>query len=499
MRLDQSGGGSVNESKTFSASESGAARRMLRSIAWTIITVAIPLVLLMIPISPQYAARWILIVVLLGCVSAIELALLHRGLVRLPAWFLVVTMWTLLTWMVWTGGGVAAPSIGGQLLVVAFAGMMLGERAGVIALLVSIATVGALVYAELAGVIPTPVVHTPGSRGIVIVTYLVVLMLLQRLVMRAFGWTRARAARELAQRAEAEERLRNIIENAPFGAVAFEVDAEGRLVVSNANLSAVTILGVSTDLLGTPLESVIPSLAYPAAIFEIRHIALSGGTYHMANVTYEHGTGPILLDLNFFQTDQGKGAVFFSDVTEQRHAEVKIRHMAFHDSLTSLPNRELLRDRLGIAMANAVRSKSHVGLLFLDLDDFKPINDRFGHTVGDALLVAVAQRLKRSARAGDTVARIGGDEFTVLVPSVSSREELEVVAHKIVSVMHEPFEVDDHTIRVTVSAGVAMTDGGAGDSDTLMEEADAAMYRMKNAGRDGYRLSVTLEDEPVSR
>jgi diguanylate cyclase (GGDEF)-like protein len=116
--------------------------------------------------------------------------------------------------------------------------------------------------------------------------------------------------------------------------------------------------------------------------------------------------------------------------------------------------------------------------------------------VGDALLAAVAQRLKRSARSGDTVARIGGDEFTVLVPSVGTLEELEVVAHKFVSLLHEPFGIDDHTIRVTASVGVAMTDGPDWDADRLMAQADTAMYRMKSAGRDGYRLSSGLENEP---
>jgi len=469
---------------------------MLRSLAWTIIAVAIPLTLLMIPLRPQFTLRWIILSGMLAGAAAAVLVLLSRRMVRAAAWCLMLASWGVLTWSVWSSGGVSAPSILGQLLVVAFTGMVLGERAGAVALLLSVATVGVLVYAELAGIISPSVVHTPESRGLVVVAYLVMFMLLQRLVMRAFGWTRARAVRELVQRAEAEERLRSIIENAPFGAVTFEVDADGHLMISNTNFSAVMILGVTNErLLSSALESVVPGIASAASIFEIRQVVLSGGTYHLAHVTYEHETGPILLDLNFFQTDPGKGAVFFSDVTEQRRAEVKIRHMAFHDSLTSLPNRELLLDRLGVALANATRNRTYVGLLFLDLDDFKPINDRFGHTVGDALLIGVAQRLKRSARSGDTVARIGGDEFTMLVPSIASREELAVVAHKIVSVLHEPFEINDHTIRITASVGGAMTNEGASDPDLLIEQADAAMYRMKNAGRDGYRLSLELEEE----
>lgn len=469
--------------------------RLLRTIAATILAVAVPLTLSMILVAPQFTRRWVVLSIAFAALGGGMLALLALGRNRAAGWFLTIAGWGALTSIVWTAGGVSAPSICGQLLVVAFAGLVLGERASFFALALSVATVAALVYAEVTGIItPGAVVHTPLSRGLVVVSYLVVLLLMQRVVLRAFGWNRARTVRELAQRTESEERLRSVIENAPFGAIAFRVDGDGHLVITNANLSAALTLGLASDsLLGTSLESVLPAISSKTHLYEIRQIALSGGTCHLKDITYEHATGPIQLDLRFYQADAGEGAVFFSDVTEQRRTENKILHMAFHDGLTSLPNRELLADRLKVAMANAHRTRTHVGLLFLDLDDFKPINDRFGHTVGDALLVAVAQRLKRSARAGDTVARIGGDEFTILLPSVRSVSEIEIVASKVVQLLHEPFEIDEHSIRVTASVGVAMSDGRRVEPDALLSQADAAMYRMKNSGRDGYKLATELE------
>lgn len=341
--------------------------------------------------------------------------------------------------------------------------------------------------------------HTPVSTAIVFFVYLVAFVAILLTATRGYGRIRERGREELALREESEQRLRNVIDNSPFGAVAFEVDpVDGRLILTNANLAASLVLGLDAqDLMGRPLESVVAPLAAPSTIFEIRQVALSGGTCHVRDVSYDHQTGPIVLDFNFYQTHHGKGAAFFNDVTEQRRTESRIRHMAFHDGLTSLPNRELLRDRLEVAISNARRSRKQVGLLFLDLDDFKPINDRFGHTLGDALLVAVAQRLKRFARAGDTVARLGGDEFTVLVPSVDSREDLEAVARKVVGLFAEPFELDQRVLRVTASVGVAMTEDGVGDPESLLAQADAAMYRMKNSGRDGYRLSATLDERPA--
>jgi diguanylate cyclase (GGDEF)-like protein/PAS domain S-box-containing protein len=168
------------------------------------------------------------------------------------------------------------------------------------------------------------------------------------------------------------------------------------------------------------------------------------------------------------------------DVTERHQAEAKIRHMAFHDNLTGLPNRRLFHDRLVEAMADTRHTGLMLTLLFADLDDFKPINDTYGHVVGDKLLAAVAGRLSECIREGDTVARYGGDEFVVLLRDVRSEADAEAIAAKLMAALREPFQVEGLELSVTASVGGITSETGCEDMDALLRSADEAMYRAKD-------------------
>ncbi len=175
-----------------------------------------------------------------------------------------------------------------------------------------------------------------------------------------------------------------------------------------------------------------------------------------------------------------------SDITDRRMAEETIRHQAFHDSLTGLANRILFYDRMHMAFNLAKRGGKMVAVIILDLDNFKVINDNKGHRVGDEVLKSISGRLSKMVRASDTVARYGGDEFTLIIPSLSNEENVLIVAQKIVKAFNEPFHLDDSNITVTASVGVAMYPLHGQDIDTLMNKADAAMYRAKATGRNRY-------------
>ena len=179
-----------------------------------------------------------------------------------------------------------------------------------------------------------------------------------------------------------------------------------------------------------------------------------------------------------------------SDVTERKRREDEVWRQANFDTLTGLPNRQLLEDRLQRVIAQANRANGEVALLFIDLDRFKPVNDRFGHAAGDDLLRQVARRLENTLRDEDTIARLGGDEFVAVLPDVRGFDGVAKTAEKIVAVLSEPFRVGEHIVEISCCVGVALYPRDAGDPAALIERADQAMYAAKDAGRSTWRTAA---------
>jgi diguanylate cyclase (GGDEF)-like protein/PAS domain S-box-containing protein len=182
------------------------------------------------------------------------------------------------------------------------------------------------------------------------------------------------------------------------------------------------------------------------------------------------------------------------EINEMRQIEVALQHLATHDALTELPNRFLLVDRLNQLLSRADRSGTYFAVLFMDLDRFKEVNDSHGHDVGDLLLRAVAQRLAKSVRQSDTVARIGGDEFVILLETVHKVEEADAVAVKVQQAFARPFSLERHHIESTVSIGVSFYPENGSDADSLLRAADYAMYLAKREG--GNRHMTCLPGMP---
>lgn len=175
------------------------------------------------------------------------------------------------------------------------------------------------------------------------------------------------------------------------------------------------------------------------------------------------------------------------DITERKEAEEFINFQAYHDLLTRLPNRALFKDRLNISLTQAKRNKNHVAVMFLDLDRFKVVNDTLGHAMGDRLLQSVAMRLESCVRKGDTLSRFGGDEFTLLLPSISSPEDARTIAKKVISTLKAPFDLGEHEVFVGVSIGIAVSPNAGTTVEQLIQNADVAMYHVKGRGKDGYQ------------
>ena len=195
----------------------------------------------------------------------------------------------------------------------------------------------------------------------------------------------------------------------------------------------------------------------------------------------------------------GANALLQGEIVERRQAEARVHHMAYHDSLTGLPNRALLSDRLDRAMLAAQRSQRQLAVMFIDLDRFKTINDSLGHMTGDQLLKEVASRLCRAVRASDTVARLGGDEFVVLVPGIASVDEASQVAEKIILALSEGFPLEGRNLHITPSIGICVYPNDGADVATLMRHADAAMYHAKASGRNNYQYFKESMNQSAAR
>jgi len=189
-------------------------------------------------------------------------------------------------------------------------------------------------------------------------------------------------------------------------------------------------------------------------------------------------------------TRQPDGSVlwhgFLHDVSERKRHEHQLKFMAHHDMLTGLPNRILLTDRLQQAINQSNRSGEMLAVLFLDLDGFKPINDKHGHDAGDCALIAVGRRMTKMLRASDTVARIGGDEFVILLPQLANAEECASSAQRLLKWIAEPIDIGECQVMLTGSIGIALYPGDANDADSLLRHADEAMYTAKRTGRNQF-------------
>ncbi|MGC9258533.1 MAG: putative bifunctional diguanylate cyclase/phosphodiesterase [Phycisphaerae bacterium] len=292
-----------------------------------------------------------------------------------------------------------------------------------------------------------------------------------------------RTAAEQALR-DSEQRYHIVMEGA--GDAIILTDGDGRIV--EANRRAMEQLGYTREeLMQLPATALFPKNQRVDAMARYVKILVTGRTVDSSFSVVRKDQHTVPIEAVESRVDlQGRHFVLsiFHDVSERQEAEEHIRYLAFHDALTGLPNRTLLIDRIEQAVREAQRRASLVGILFLDLDNFKMVNDTLGHDCGDELLQAAAIRIRNTLRTEDTLARLGGDEFIVLIPDPKLPEDVAVVSRKIIESMNVPFVISGEKFHITCSIGMSIFPRDGLDSGALLRTADEALYNVKKDGRN---------------
>jgi len=296
-----------------------------------------------------------------------------------------------------------------------------------------------------------------------------------------------------ARERDAGQLATDIASNAAEGIVVYDRDL--RCLVWNRFMEELT--GLSTqEVLGKRAADFIPNLG-DQRVDDLLARALAGETITL-NETYYNILGSDRqgwISAVFRPQFDIKGTIsgvigHIRDLTDRKRAEQHLEYQAYHDALTGLANRRLFQEHLTLAVALAQRRKSVVAVLYLDLDHFKIVNDSLGHSMGDVMLREIATRLKAAVREGDVVARVGGDEFTIVLQELATRQDAASMAQKVLRAVAEPVQVDGHRLYITTSIGITVYPDDGEDAETLLKNADNAMYRAKSEGRNTYEMST---------
>ena len=285
----------------------------------------------------------------------------------------------------------------------------------------------------------------------------------------------------------------DIMSNATEGIVVY--DKELRCQVWNRFMEELTGLRAE-NVLGKRAGDFFPVLG-EQPIDEILARVLSGETVSLSETSYmipgteRQGWITASYRPQFDSKGNVSGVIGkILDLTERKRAEQQMEYQSYHDSLTGLANRRLFQEHLTLALALAQRKRRPVAVLFLDLDHFKVVNDSLGHTLGDRLLLEIASRLRASVREGDVVARVGGDEFTIVLQELEKKEDAASMAQRVLRIVAEPIDIEGQRLYITASIGITVYPDDGEDGETLLKNADNAMYRAKAVGRNCYEMST---------
>ena len=308
----------------------------------------------------------------------------------------------------------------------------------------------------------------------------------QDVIIRLVGTTA-----DITERMKVEQQLK-------LGAEVIQATSEGVVVTDRDNRieavnPAFTVLtGYTAEEATGKNPGLLQSGRHDESFYRAMWVALSKKGHWRGEMWNRHKDGSIFVaDVSISAISDPSGRTthyvnIFSDVTRRKHDEERLRRMAYHDSLTGLPNRDVFEDRLEQALRQARRGKGQLAVFYFDLDGFKQVNDTFGHKVGDLLLQEATRRMLAGVREEDTVARIGGDELCAVLRSIDSADAAARVAARVADALNQPFHLDQHKCKISASIGISLYPRNGKDGETLLKRADEAMYQAKRTGKNRF-------------
>jgi diguanylate cyclase (GGDEF)-like protein/PAS domain S-box-containing protein len=440
--------------------------------------------------------------------------LLLRGRVVLAGVYFTLVNWLVLSYVAaFIHGDLSSPVIATNLLVAVAAGLILGRVYGFVFVGLGILSVAAIYSASQSGVLPEPVYPLTPLRSLIfsVLNFLmvgVVISYITLVIRESMRRARqheselleknreleaARASLELqidqrtAQILEQKQYFEALMKNSPLAIAA--MDQNHRIVAINDAFEK--LFGyTSTDAIGQELDSLVATPETLAESQDYTRRVVAGEQVYGTGKRQRKDSSQVDVEIYGMPVIvEGKQVGIlglYQDISSRKQAEEQLQYMATHDLLTNLPNRFLFNDRLNQAVAKAKRTGRRFAVLFLDLDGFKEVNDRFGHQKGDGILQQVAHRLKGCLRASDTLARLGGDEFSLILEDIQDTRSTAAVPQKLLAALAEPFYLDEKEITITASIGVSLYPDDGDATDLLLTKADTAMYRAKELGGNTY-------------
>jgi diguanylate cyclase (GGDEF)-like protein/PAS domain S-box-containing protein len=299
--------------------------------------------------------------------------------------------------------------------------------------------------------------------------------------------------RDITERRRAESykaQLAAIVESSNDAIIVNDLNG----IITNWNSGAERIFGYrASEIIGCSISLLIPPDRLEEESKIMKLVKRGKLTDHFETVRWGKGDKPIDVSVTISPVKNSEGKIIGAskivrDITQRKESQERIQYLAHYDSLTGLPNRTLLADRMKIAIGNAARYSKRLALLFVDLDRFKLVNDSLGHEIGDKLLKVAAERMQSTIRHIDTISRLGGDEFIVLLSQIAAAEDAARVAEKLIAAVSEPYRIEEHELLLTASVGISIYPDSGTEANSLLRNADASMYSAKESGRNRYRF-----------